>query len=146
MTTPNLPDEDHIVRYVPWTRVAKDADDNVLGILPEAFQRREDEDGLSVNWLERVGASDMAAALQATVSLIGNTMKVGKKARLTVSNVHKFKDICAQRGQQVRIIHAPEEGNEPHSEVRRIPRDDLRLLEDLAAGAVLSHHCCGDLI
>jgi hypothetical protein len=26
----NLPDEDEVIRYVPWTRLRKDEDENVL--------------------------------------------------------------------------------------------------------------------
>jgi hypothetical protein len=48
----NLPDEDHVIRYVPWGRLRKDEDDNVLGFLPQAFQLRPEEDYLSVNWVE----------------------------------------------------------------------------------------------
>jgi hypothetical protein len=142
----NLPEKDHIVRYVPWTKVDKDADDNVRGILAIAYERREDEDGLSVNWLEMAGEIQTEAALRKTLNLIGANMTVGKKARLAVSNVQKFKEVCADRDKKVRIVHAPINGNEPHSEVRKIPRNDLRLLEDLSTIALLSHHCCGDLM
>jgi hypothetical protein len=48
----NLPDEDHVVRYVPWGRLRRDEDENVLGFLPQAFQLRQEEDYLSVNWLQ----------------------------------------------------------------------------------------------
>jgi hypothetical protein len=29
----NLPDEDHVMRYVPWKKLRRDEDDNVLGFL-----------------------------------------------------------------------------------------------------------------
>ena len=48
----NLPDEHHVMRYVPWTRLRKDEDDNVLGFLGDAFKLKPNEDHLSVNWLE----------------------------------------------------------------------------------------------
>jgi hypothetical protein len=48
----NLPDEDHVMRYVSWARLRRDEDDNILGFLGAAFQLRPDEESLSVNWLE----------------------------------------------------------------------------------------------
>lgn len=47
-----IPDSDHIARHVPWSKLRKDEDDNVLGVLGEAFRRREGEGALSVNWVE----------------------------------------------------------------------------------------------
>lgn len=142
----NLPDDDHIVRYVPWTKVDKDANDNVRGILWTAYQRRDDEDGLSVNWLERTGCEDLEAQLRATVSLLETAMTVKRKARLAVSGVRQFKSVCAAHEARVRIVHIPEGDNEPHSEIRQIPKEDQRLMEDLARQAVTSHHACGDLM
>src|ERR1700712_3895951 len=50
----NLPDQDHVVRCVGWTKLRRDGEDNdrVIGFLGTAFQRNPDHDGLSVNWLE----------------------------------------------------------------------------------------------
>ena len=48
----NLPNDDHVMRHVSWTRLRKDEDDNILGFLPDAFQRNENHLSLSVNWLE----------------------------------------------------------------------------------------------
>lgn len=49
-----LPDEHHVMRYVPWGRLRRDGDDDsiVLGFLPQAFQLRPDEEYLSVTWVE----------------------------------------------------------------------------------------------
>lgn len=147
MSQPNLPEGDHFARYVPWAKVDKDADHNVRGILWTAFQRRENEDGLSVNWLERTGSPDQGVAMRVTVGLLSSGgLEVKRKARLAISNVRQFKDICAARETKVRIVHAPDDGNEPHSEIRQIPRDDQALLEDLAWNAVLCHHACGDFM
>jgi hypothetical protein len=55
------------MRYVPWTRLRKDEDDNVLGFLGDAFKLKPNEDHLSVNWLEYFdGDRDMK--IQASVS------------------------------------------------------------------------------
>ncbi|HTM95620.1 MAG TPA: hypothetical protein VL100_07375 [Croceibacterium sp.] len=144
MSQPNLPDKDYIVRFVPWGRVRKDADDNVVGISAEAFRRREDEDGLSVNWLERAHENP-AIQLAATATIFQNTMKVGAKARMAVANVGKFKDICAAHNSRVRIVHVREPDNDPHSEVRQLPRDNAEQLEVLATEAIVAHYRCQEV-
>ncbi|MGT2502529.1 hypothetical protein ACVOMS_20245 [Bradyrhizobium guangxiense] len=47
-----LPETDHCVRYVPWARLRKDEEDNVIGILGAAFRLRDEEDYLSATWAE----------------------------------------------------------------------------------------------
>ena len=71
---------------------------------------------------------------------------MGAKARLAVSQVGKFKQVCKDNGSKVRIVHEPENGNEPHSSIRQIPREDLVLLEAVAREAVDSHHAFGELL
>jgi hypothetical protein len=145
MSQLNVPDEDHIVRYVGWGHVDKDADGLVFGILGEAFRRRPNEDGLSVNWLERAD-TDAESKLRRTVELLTSGISMGKKSRVAVSNVSAFKTICASRNARVRIVHIPEDGNEPHSEVRQLSRDDDELLELLASEAVAAHYLCLDVL
>jgi hypothetical protein len=41
-----------MVRYVPWSRLRKVEDDNVLGVLGGAFKLRTNEDYLSATWAE----------------------------------------------------------------------------------------------
>lgn len=144
MSQPNLPEEDHIVRFVPWQRVRKDADDNAVGIMGEAFARREGEDGLSVNWLEKAH-TDPAKQLEETVKIFRATMRVGGKARVAVCNVGKVKGICRRYNAKIRIVHIPKPGNDPHSEVRQLPREDLELHEMLAVEAIKDHQLCKDV-
>lgn len=144
MSQNNIPEEDHIIRYVPWKHVAKDADDNVLGIMGEAFRRRPGEDGLSVNWLERADAPAVSK-LGKSVQLLTSGLKIGAKARVAIANVAEFKSVSRRRNAKIRIVHIPVEGNEPHSEVRQFPRDDDELLELLAVEAVSAHYRCSDV-
>ncbi|MEO6198734.1 MAG: hypothetical protein ABIO68_02185 [Sphingomicrobium sp.] len=133
---------------MPWSRLRRDQDDNVIGVLPQAYQRREDEESISVNWLERTPGSRKAQLIQAVV-MIRNTQpsgRVGAKARLAVSEVQTFKTVCRNQGSKVRIVHDPIDGNEPHSEVRQIPRDDQMLLDAIVKEAVEGHYPIGDLV
>lgn len=130
----NLPDEDHVMRYVPWTRLRKDEDDNVLGFLGDAFKLKPNEDHLSVNWLEYFdGDRDMK--IQASVRVFRNTMDIGGKSAFGIGNVSKIKEVCRANGANVRIVYEPRDDNKSHSGIRRLPRDDFTLLEALAADA-----------
>ena len=129
-----LPPDDHLVRYVPWGRLLKDENDNVIGILGEAFRRRPDENALSATWLEYFSGSRQKQ-VTSSVRAIRASRSVGGKSGFAVGNVIAISKACAQRNQKVRIIHEPIKDNKAHASVRRIPRDDLELLEILATEA-----------
>jgi hypothetical protein len=122
------------MRYAAWGRLRRDADDNVLGCLPQAFQRRETEDALSVNWLEYF-PGDRSIQITASVKAFRQTIDVGSKSAFGIANVAKIKALCRDHGSPVRVIYEPTDANPAHSGVRRLPRDDLRLLEALAVDA-----------
>lgn len=131
----NLPDDDHVMRYVAWTRLRKDGDDDrVLGFLPVAFQRRENEESLSLNWLEWFGG-DRDSQIKASVIMFRKTIDVGTKSAFGVGNVRKIRDVCRAHNANVRIVYEPIDDNPAHVGIRRLPRDDLALLEALAADA-----------
>jgi hypothetical protein len=130
----NLPDEDHVMRYVPWGKLRRDGDDNVLGFLGEAFKLRPNENSLSVNWLEKFDG-DREERILASVRMFRRTITVGTKSAFGVGNVIKIKEVCRARGVTVRIVHEPKDDNPSHSGIRRLPRDDAILLDALAADA-----------
>jgi hypothetical protein len=130
----NLPDEDHVMRYVSWARLRRDEDDNVLGFLGEAFQLRPKEESLSVNWLEYFDG-ERDAKIHLSVKAFRGTIMVGAKSAFGIGNVGKIKEICRTNGASVRIVYEPTDDNPSHSGIRRLPRDDLSLLEALAADA-----------
>jgi hypothetical protein len=130
----NLPNEDHVMRYVPWRKLRTDEDDNVLGFLGEAFKLKPDEDSLSVNWLEYFDG-DREAKIQASVKMFRSTLRVGTKSGFGVGNVGKIKEVCRSRGTSVRIVYEPRDNNQSHSGIRRLPREDTILVDALAADA-----------
>jgi hypothetical protein len=99
----NLPDDDHVMRYVPWGRLRRDGDDNVLGFLPQGFQRRETEESLSVNWIEYF-SGDRHSQITASVRMFRQTITVGSKSAFGIGNVGKTKDVCRAHGAVVRIV------------------------------------------
>lgn len=136
----HLPDEDHVMRYVPWARLRKDENENVLGFLWQAFELRPDEEELSVNWLEYFDG-DRDHRIRESVKLLRATRNVGAKSAYGIGNVEKIKLTCSESGAQVRIVYAPENGNPAHSVIRRLPRDDSGLLEALATDVFVDLVC-----
>lgn len=130
----NLPDEDSVIRHVPWSKLFKDEDCNVLGFLPQAFELRPDEDALSVAWVEYY--DDPATRVRDTIWGIRRARKVGAKSAFAVGNVGKIKETClAAANVRVRVVPEPLERWPAHAAIRRLPHDDLALLEALASAA-----------
>lgn len=129
-----LPPNDHVVRYVPWGKLLKDENDNVIGFLGEAFRRRSNEDALSATWAEYFKGSSQTQ-ITSSILAIRASRSVGGKSCFAIGGVAAISDACAQRNQKVRIIHEPTTENKAHASVRRIPRDDMELLEILATEA-----------
>lgn len=129
----NLPDEHHVVRYVPWGKLRRDGDDNVLGFLPQAFQLRPEEEYLSVSWLEFY--PDLASNVRDAIWVMRKVMTVGAKSAFAIGNVGTIKETCLAREVRVRIVHEPEDDDPAHSAIRRLPREDLTLLAALAEEA-----------
>jgi hypothetical protein len=131
----NLPDDHHVMRYVPWSRLLRDEADNVIGFLSQAFALRQDEESLSVNWLEYFGG-DRKSNIRDSALEFRRNYKVGKKSAFGIANVKKIKDTCiATAGVKVRVVYEPSRKNPAHSGIRRLPVDDLTLLDALAADA-----------
>ena len=136
-----LPDEDRVVRNVPWTKLRKDAEDNVLGFLPTAFELKPDEttstgleDSLSVNWLEYFMESE--TRIRDCIWAMRKARSLGPKSAFAIGRVGTVKQACLDRGFRVRIIYEPMDGNLSHAGIRRLPpNDDLQLLDALAKEA-----------
>jgi len=131
----NLSDDHHVMRHVPWSRLIKDEADNVVGFYSQAFALRPNEESLSVNWLEYFG-SDRKTNIRDSVLDFRRTFKVGKKSAFGIASVNKIKDTCsATAGLKVRVVYEPSKKNPAHSSIRHLPREDLTLLDALAADA-----------
>ena len=60
-----IPDDHHVVRHVPKSKIEKDG-----GVNGAAFVRRPNEDGLSVEWREATGDAPVGDQLQAIRAVI----------------------------------------------------------------------------
>ncbi|KAB2849974.1 MAG: hypothetical protein F9K44_06295 [Hyphomicrobiaceae bacterium] len=130
-----IPPEHHVVRYVPWGKLRKDENDNVLGVLGEAFRLRPNESALSTTWLEYFAGNRSTRVTAAIKAIRASNLKPGGKSGFAVGNVAAITTTCANRHHKIRIVHEPENDNQAHTSVRRFPREDPELLELLAIGA-----------
>lgn len=126
-----LPSTDHVARHVPWARLRKDEDDNVLGLLPQAFQLRPNELGLSVNWLEHY-PGDHKARIQAVVSNLRANLDIRPKSVFGIGNVGTLEICRDDNGTPVKILYAPTKGIPSHALIKDIHQDDLALLSLIA--------------
>lgn len=128
----DLPNEDHVVRYISKNKILRDEDGNVLGVLPQAFALRELESNLSVNWLEYFKKNDRSENVKALVENMRQNIDV-KKGAFAIANVAKIIEAANQRQfNQVKVVHSPQKPNNlSHSSIIRMPQnndDELMLL------------------
>lgn len=135
MKVRKLPPEHHVVRYIPWSKLRKDENDKVLGVLGVAFQLRPGERALSATWLEYFAGEREVQIIAAVHAVRASDLKPGAKSGFSIGKVAVITTACANRGHKVRIVHEPGVDNKAHVAVRRMPGDDAELLEILAAEA-----------
>lgn len=134
MPTTYIPPEDHLLRYVPWAKLRKDADDNVIGVLHTAFRLRDDERHLSATWVECFDGANKAERVAAAIMAIrASKLNVKPKSGFAVGQVEQINSTCKKYERKVRFIHEPEDDNEAHAALHGWPRDADDLFEALAA-------------
>ena len=131
-----IPDSDHVMRHVPWKRLLRDGNDRITGFLPQAFEPREIDDGaLSVTWIEYFSA-EKSDGIRGAAAAIRQSRNVGQRGAFGIANVQKIRGACVRSsGAKIRVVYHPTKANVAHAQIRRIPRDDLMLLDSLARDA-----------
>jgi hypothetical protein len=127
-----IPAEDHVVRYVRKRQLRTDSDGNVIGVLPDAFNRREHEQYLSSTWLEHF-SREYERGLSAVAAAIRRQLEVKRRDGFTVGNVGKVIEICESFDVRVRLLNEEKAENTGYATIRGIPREHLELFEMLAA-------------
>jgi hypothetical protein len=131
----NLTNEQHIVRHIPFPNLRKDGDGKVIGILPQAFQHRIDEEYLSVNWLEYFELDKVNNLIETKKSIIEakRSKKIAANSRLAIGNVGKIKEALLKKEiGKIRIAYAPSKANPAHSGMYHLPKEDHDLMAMLA--------------
>ena len=131
MPTTYLPPTDNVVRFVKNRLLRRDSDDNVIGVLPGAFELREDETYLSVTWIEYFAGS-AEERLEAAVRAVKEQLTVKPKDGFALAGVARLTEIAETVSVRIRITHEPLPKNNGHSGIRGLPRDHVDLLARLA--------------
>lgn len=142
MTSRNtpIPEQDHVLRYAGWSKLRKDENDNVLGFTYEAIRPRLDQNGdiersVSITWIEYFPGTFNEQFQQAVDAIRSGGMQTRPKGGFGKALVQDLQRLCHENESVIRVIHEPEEENRGHSGIRRLQRDNIDLLELLAAEA-----------
>ena len=143
-----IPDNDHVVRYVPISRQARDLNGNLMGngVLYTALQQRKDESYVSVNWLEfhQGTRTDRLALIRQELSEAFPPKSLGK-ALLAIGHVGQIKRACSDAGRPVRVTHEPTRTSPSHAGIRQFPTEEDGLLEALAAEVFIDTMLASDV-
>ena len=135
MPPTKVPNDSHVMRYVRKRQLRRDENGNVIGILPQALELREEEAYLSVTWLEHFDPQYERGLIQAAEA-IRRQLTVKGNDGFSTTEVGGFCDICERFDEKVRVLHEPvNDENTGYVAIRRFPRDNIELLDLLASDA-----------
>lgn len=128
-----LCDEHNIVRYIKPTHVENGK------INHEAFERRENEEGLSVNWLEYYENKTKEEQLKGAISDCATGISFSKTGKFAEINIGKARSILNEKEEFSCFLHKPSKGNPSHSEIlisKRNKKRNERLRQRLLSRSV----------
>jgi hypothetical protein len=128
-----LPDADEVTRWIKPKLLGRDDDDNVIVdqvgrpvfVFPAAFELRDDEESLSVTWLQHFGADRSQHLPQAADAFRKTTTskKLQAQSAFAIATVASIKEAGGRHDLKLRILEDPISGNTGHSEIRRYPHE-----------------------
>jgi hypothetical protein len=140
LATNPIDDKHHVARHVR-ARLVLRQNGKAVACFPQAFElrpatpTREAETYLSASWFEFFDG-DWEARLKATLAEISGYLSVKPKDALAIANVGNIKEVGANRGAKLRVLHEPDPPLMPaYAAIRGVRSDDAELIELLAAEA-----------
>jgi len=128
----DLPNNSRVVRYVPYARMEKDENDQLLRPYPNAFERRAVDEELSVTWCEFFAGAPNQQLRCAIEAIRNSKLDVKSRACFCVAETPRLLDTIQIAGGQGRAIYLPEDGNEAHAGITGIDPENALLLQCLA--------------
>ena len=127
--------------------IETDRDGRPLFIFPQAFALRDDEEYLSVTWVDFFGPHRLGNLKAAADAFRESTdsKRLAAKSAFAVANVAKIAACCREHGHSVRIVEEPVDSNDGHAAIRRYPRDVGELQDRLAGSVFLERWFYNDL-
>jgi hypothetical protein len=128
-----IPAADHVALHCQPSDLEFDSLGAPNGLKIDAFRIDEDEDGISVNWIEyERGPFDQCLAR--TCRLIASISDVKASHRCAVMNVGEIRQTGVIRQRELKVVHDPTDGPPPnpaHSLICGVTAQDDDLLHDL---------------
>ena len=137
----DLPEDDHVVRYVK----PRNVEDGRVSIAE--FRLRENEKGVSVNWLEYY--ENLSKEERLVEVRLASRLVLRKNGRFAELNVGRIKNFLAEELPGLRVIHTPLDAEEKfpadpsHSEITGLPSDNSEqadLIAEMIAKCVCDLH------
>ncbi|WP_170411308.1 hypothetical protein [Ruegeria atlantica] len=110
----------------------RDADDNYLGPLPEAFVERPVDDYLSVTWCEYFQGNEEAQLRCAIEALRNSNMNVKAKACFCVGATPDIIATIEAHGAVARAVYYPVDDNPAHAGIYGVTPEEVLLQAVLA--------------
>ena len=129
-----IPDQDHIARYCRPTQAPGGV------IQASAFFLREDEESLSVNWLEFFSCPNRESEIAKLRNIYFAKLKrIAAGARIAVLKVGVIRQKVLMESQDrrnLKVLHNPEVNDPSHSEIYNL-KPDYELIAELILQTVL---------
>ena len=132
MPSTYIPPEHSLVRYVQWSKLRKDGDDNVIGVFADAFKLRPTERNLSATWLEYFSGSRDEQITSAVQIIRRSRLKPKPKSGFAIGVVARISEAATKHKESIRVLHENEDDNPAHAAIHRWPRDNDDLFDELA--------------
>ncbi len=133
-----IPPDHHVSRYCGGGSLSKYGE-----VTGPSFFLKDDEEYLSVNWLELLKLGDRNSEIEEVRRVLGTKLGVGSTAKIAVLNVGDTQDHVRQNSQDhrdLRILHRPDEPPDKpdlsHSGIFDT-KEDEQLIAELIAEKVL---------
>jgi hypothetical protein len=121
-----IPDNDNIARFCLPSKI-----DNGQ-IQATAFMLRQNEESLSVNWLESLKCSNRESEITQIREIYSKRFTVKPLAKITVLNVGKVRKEVRKKspdGRNLEVLHEPLEDDPSHSGIYNLKPDNELIAE-----------------
>jgi hypothetical protein len=125
-----LPEKDHVSRYCSAVHCTENG-----RITGTAFQLRQKDGYLSVNWLEFLQLYNRKNEIREIRKVLGSKLALGAKALIAVLNVGEIIEYVRSNSPDARkliVLHEPEENDLSHSGVYGYDYGDILIAELIA--------------
>lgn len=129
-----IPDQDHIARYCPFTKLSPEG--KVLAtafMLRAPLPDRPDEVSLSVNWLEFLNCPNRDSEINEIRGVYSSTFeRVGSQAKIAVLNVGEVRSKVLKESpdnRNLEVLHDPQENDSSHSGIYNLKQNDELIAE-----------------